>query len=606
MSKYVVIFSIGPVQAFIASARRSRDLWSGSWLLSELAKACAKNLQEQGATLIFPFVQDKANLNKNSEFSVGNKIQVMIETESAETINEMIAKAKQATTARFEEEVNLAKSLLASYDNQIRQDIWQSQVKDYLEIQTAWARFDDGSQYGNTVQKAGRVLASRKSTRDFPQSCHNPYDNTFMLPKSSLDGMRETVLREDKAIKDGLRKKLSLSKSEQLDTVGVVKRLGFDTIAEQFTPFTRVTAHAWISEIAQQEPQDLERLKNTYNELVKQGIATRVTGNQGIYAEFPFDAQLLYPSRLEVALKEWQGIDDGIIDNLKILKDTLRPLFKQYGEPYRYGALLLADGDRMGELLDRATTQAEHQQITQALSNFAGQVSGVMRENNGHCIYAGGDDVLGFVPLDKAYNCANDLQKLFADSLKDVATNLKAEKSPTLSVGLAICHMMTPLSIIRELANQAEKHAKGDHINESQTKEQRRNALGILLSVRSGNDTKLRFNWSDEIGLDTFKKMISYYVEKSIPSRVAYDVQAIFLRTCDFAVSDDELQRNIQSAELLRMLKQARTDKGKKLEQNVIDGLIKRGRDIGLDKLAHELIVARWFASKTQRDLGKE
>ena len=32
---------IGPVQEFIATARRSRDLWFGSWLLSELSKASA-------------------------------------------------------------------------------------------------------------------------------------------------------------------------------------------------------------------------------------------------------------------------------------------------------------------------------------------------------------------------------------------------------------------------------------------------------------------------------------------------------------------------------------------------------------------------------------
>ena len=36
---YLVNIAIGPVQEFIASARRSRDMWFGSWLLSELSKA---------------------------------------------------------------------------------------------------------------------------------------------------------------------------------------------------------------------------------------------------------------------------------------------------------------------------------------------------------------------------------------------------------------------------------------------------------------------------------------------------------------------------------------------------------------------------------------
>ncbi|MCE7920927.1 MAG: hypothetical protein DYG85_15690 [Chloroflexi bacterium CFX1] len=44
--KYLIIFSIGPVQEFIAAARRSRDLWYGSWMLSELSKAAAKAIHD--------------------------------------------------------------------------------------------------------------------------------------------------------------------------------------------------------------------------------------------------------------------------------------------------------------------------------------------------------------------------------------------------------------------------------------------------------------------------------------------------------------------------------------------------------------------------------
>src|SRR5437868_6062489 len=49
------LVTVGPVQDFINSARRSRDLWFGSWLLSELSAAAARCLKAQpGATLIFP------------------------------------------------------------------------------------------------------------------------------------------------------------------------------------------------------------------------------------------------------------------------------------------------------------------------------------------------------------------------------------------------------------------------------------------------------------------------------------------------------------------------------------------------------------------------
>lgn len=643
MLKYVVIFSIGPVQTFIASARRSQDLWSGSWLLSELAKACAKSLNDLGDTkaqLIFPHVDknNQADLEENSDFSVGNKVQVVLTVDSVDELKNIIDNAKKSVKKRFIKEASNALSRLPKDKYYLRETIWNSQLDDYLEIQTAWARFGDDNSYHDAAQKAGQTLASRKATRDFSPTCaisekdfitslvqldnarkttnknlnviKQPYQDLFMLPKSSLDGMRETVLKESGLQKNSLQRKLSLSKSEQLDTVGVIKRLGFEEKAEQFTPFTRITAHAWIEEIAQKEPDALNRLKGTYRELCRLGIASGVTGNNKVYQDFAYDAQLLYPSRLEVTLKEYQNSDDKeakeIVDNLKILKKTLAPLFQSYGEPYRYGVLLLADGDRMGELLDKAKTQVQHQEITQALSNFAGQVAYTMRQSSGHCIYAGGDDVLGFVPLDKAYKCADDLQKLFANSLSGVANKLGAENSPTLSVGLAICHIMTPLGVIRELASQAEKFAKGDHVDESQSTEKRRNALGILLSVRSGNDTKLRFNWDDLAGLNAFETMVNYYVEKQIPSRIAYDVREIYLRTCDFAIDDKQLQKDIQSAELLRMLKQARTNQSKKIADQTIDMLNERAKKIGLDNLANELIVARWFAAKTQKDLGEE
>jgi CRISPR-associated protein Cmr2 len=48
--RYLFTMSLGPVQGFIAAARRTRDLWAGSWLLSEVAKAAANCLHQNGAT----------------------------------------------------------------------------------------------------------------------------------------------------------------------------------------------------------------------------------------------------------------------------------------------------------------------------------------------------------------------------------------------------------------------------------------------------------------------------------------------------------------------------------------------------------------------------
>ncbi len=52
--KYLISVAIGPVQDFIASSRRSRDLWFGSWLLSEISRAAAEFVIEKNGELIFP------------------------------------------------------------------------------------------------------------------------------------------------------------------------------------------------------------------------------------------------------------------------------------------------------------------------------------------------------------------------------------------------------------------------------------------------------------------------------------------------------------------------------------------------------------------------
>ena len=53
--RWVLMLAIGPVQGFIAAARRTRDLWYGSTLLSAVATTAARRLQSSyGAELVFP------------------------------------------------------------------------------------------------------------------------------------------------------------------------------------------------------------------------------------------------------------------------------------------------------------------------------------------------------------------------------------------------------------------------------------------------------------------------------------------------------------------------------------------------------------------------
>ncbi len=47
-------FTIGPVQGFVSQARRTRDFWAGSFILSWLAGVAIKATEVQGAEVLFP------------------------------------------------------------------------------------------------------------------------------------------------------------------------------------------------------------------------------------------------------------------------------------------------------------------------------------------------------------------------------------------------------------------------------------------------------------------------------------------------------------------------------------------------------------------------
>jgi len=78
VSDYLLSISIGPVQDFIAAARRTRDLWFGSYVLSEISKAVANFLRDEGADLIFPAPSDARMLSPGSQFSVPNHILAIV------------------------------------------------------------------------------------------------------------------------------------------------------------------------------------------------------------------------------------------------------------------------------------------------------------------------------------------------------------------------------------------------------------------------------------------------------------------------------------------------------------------------------------------------
>ena len=69
MTRYLLLVTVGPVQDFIAQARRTRDFWYGSHLVSELSRKAAMAIVAQGGQLIFPAL-DQSIQSELDELSV--------------------------------------------------------------------------------------------------------------------------------------------------------------------------------------------------------------------------------------------------------------------------------------------------------------------------------------------------------------------------------------------------------------------------------------------------------------------------------------------------------------------------------------------------------
>ncbi len=216
-AQHLLLMSLGPVQDFIATARRCQDLWFGSWLLSDLSRAAAAAIRGAGGTtLVFP-----AALG-NDKVAVANKILVM--TGGAEPAT-VAAEGEAALKRRLEQIRDVAFARLRG-DPLFKRDIAKSQLDELIEVVWVATPMSSDAVYPSARERAETLLAARKCTRTWRSV---PWGERAGVPKCSLDGVRESVL--DEKLYDTIplprrRTRYGVKGSERLCGVALLKRLG--------------------------------------------------------------------------------------------------------------------------------------------------------------------------------------------------------------------------------------------------------------------------------------------------------------------------------------------------------------------------------------------
>lgn len=471
---HLLLMAIGPVQPFIAAARRSRDLWFGSHILAELSRAAARALAERG-DLVFPALQKGASelepcdgmvtQDGRAPLAIANKILVELEGDTTQA-EEAARLAREAVSARWRALAGKARAAalaLVAKDDDAR---WDEQVGSLLEIYVAWEPLN-GS-FVDARNALERRVAARKGLRNFKPFQQQPAGR----PKSTLDGERDTVLARTRA--QDLARKYKLSEGEQLDAVGVIKRCGGEPDA--FVPLANIAARPWLKLADVRRKAALEALAQRLSTLKVPVPRRRIRD-----VDVPFDIEVLWEDRLGPFCKENQITADQIGD---VVRDAANG-----GGPWPYVAALFADGDRVGAALDDLDSAEKQRAFSAELATFAVEARAIVERHDGELLYAGGDDVIAFLPVTQAIAAADALRRRFD------ALNLGGGKDkPTLSVGIGIAHVLGGLAELLNLARDAEKQAKAKHLPEAE----RGAALAVLLDKRSGDTHPWRCRWEHD------------------------------------------------------------------------------------------------------------
>lgn len=593
----LLVVHVGPVQSFIVNARRSRDLWFGSWVLSELSKAVAHDIAAVCGkeALVFPAPRRMSDLQPGSDLKVANRVVAYLPDEPifdpTQIASAVQDRLREIATDTFDR-IGSGTRMACDYDRSGA----EAQVTDLPEVFWVMRQCDAGT-YDGVRRYLEGMMAARKSTREFAQ----PTSWASHMPKSSMDGQRESVIPEGLYRQDGdssdevLRKERDLYRcfrarpAERLSGVDLLKRLGNPSGQSSFPSTSHMAARPLIRRLQQAalngtNVADLatEYVKTLRGETVGLRTVEELSGPFGFPELASCDGSILFENRV---LEEERLTTEQEERARSALRTFLKESLGAEGlTPSPYYALLQGDGDFMGSVIDNQTEVDQHRQFSEALSGFAGKVRTIVDAFDGALVYAGGDDVLAFLPLDTAVNCARTV----ADAFKqDMAAFQDAEgRRPTFSAGLVIAHHLESLRETMELARSAERAAKAVG---------GKDALAVVLSKRSGVDREVKGHWDALCG--RLEEFVRLSAEDTLPSGAAYDLNSVMVRLDNDSVpSLDE----VRILETRRILERKRSEHGKAtIDKDLASDITIHARGPGapsVGQLAAEMIVASFLA----------
>ena len=472
--KYLFLFSVGPVQSFIAQARKTQDLYAGSMILSELIKTGIAEIQRSNQTIIFPFSNDFSKVD-----SLPNRFVALIESEEDLKVfgNKVEKKVRDAWQTMSQQVFN--KEIISKFSTSLKTTIdfksINQQIEQHLDIHWIFELLTED--YQKSFSQLEQNFGAIKNVRAFKQYDYDGLGETGR--KCSIDGFRNVkfyrksesqktttdtkientfLFSTDNLIFDYENPKINLSylqPGEGLSAVSFVKRC-YKPAGQEFESTAEIALFKTIGFL------------KSKTQMLK---------------DFVDNPQLLFRDNLNSNYFKKQGLKETDLPKFTEQLEELEKLAKNAPQELKfqkYYAILTFDGDSMGEWLAKATSWKEHQDFSKLLIDFAQKAKNYLDSGKGKSVYAGGDDFLGFVNLEYLFEVLIWMRDNFKTEVADKIPFKNGDKVLTFSAGICIAHYKEPLSIVLNKARSMEHNAKDWRTD--------KNAFGISVVKGSGEE----------------------------------------------------------------------------------------------------------------------
>lgn len=466
-------FQLGPVQDFIAAARTTRDLWSGSYLISWLMTIGLKKLSEQVGpdAVIFPNLYGQPVF----DFLWKDELWSQLTVDGQNPIEQFAHDGDQLTTPNLPNvflalvPADRAAALATAVEKAIS-DEWTAIANSVWEFaMLSDAKIANRDQFDAQI---GRHLSIAWQATPFPKTLGDAESLAHQLPDSSIlerfQLVRETFERkipseqrdrrfytsDDKNTLSNIGLTWSIVASTnqwQLDAVRQTRAFagvagGWDTDAG-----VRKDALTGVDVRVFEKKGDLTKEAQEFFKhddpvgavtLVKRlwhlAYLVQIKGMKRSWFNMPNTYDLAQHRGSDSQVDSSENDQNGNREEAKYIAilafdgdDMGKWVSGEKAPPFRtqLADYLNADGIRKGALdffqrnsacspflnTPRLLTPSYHLQFSEALSNFALYAAPrIIHAHQGRLLYAGGDDVLAMLPADTAIACADDLQRVIS------------------------------------------------------------------------------------------------------------------------------------------------------------------------------------------------